>query len=202
MCKKSRFIKKEEAIGLLSNLEVRTSLSKIPILDGILLQRYKMKEIINKFLLAGDKFMSEMHLRQSRSVYIACGPFTKIKEKTQKFKEPGDSRYIYQNELYKAWFQRDTAYRDFTDLHRRTASDKVLRDKAFSIAKNQKYYGYQHGHASVVYKIFDKKSAATRGQDLILKTNNQQRNYTSQLLEHFKKVYSYFKDNIWGVDLL
>ena len=58
-----------------------------------------MNEIINKFLLSGDKFVPEMHLRQSGIIYSACGPFTKNKERIRKFKETGDSRYIYQNEL-------------------------------------------------------------------------------------------------------
>ena len=60
--------------------------------------------------------------------YGACGPFTKDKERVQKFKEIRDSQYIYQNELDKACFQHDMAYEDFKDLSRRTASDKKLRD--------------------------------------------------------------------------
>ena len=75
-----------------------------------------MNNIINKFVLAGDKFMSEMHLKQHQLTYSACGPFTKNKERIQKFKETGDSRYIYRNELDKACFQHDTAYGDFKDL--------------------------------------------------------------------------------------
>ena len=63
------------------------------------------------------------------------------KEWIQKFTGTGDSRYIYQNELDKACFQHDMAYGDFKDLTRRTASDKILRDKAFNIAKNPKYDG-------------------------------------------------------------
>ena len=104
-----------------------------------------MNEIVNKFLLAVDKFMSEVHLRQSRFTYSACGPFTKNKERIQKFKETGDSQYIYQNELDKACFQRDIAYRDFKDLTRRTTSGKILLDRAFNIAKNPKYDVYQRG---------------------------------------------------------
>ena len=77
---------------------------------------YKMNEIVNTFLLAGDKFMPEMHLRQPQSVYSACGPFTKNKERIQKFKETGDTSYIYKNELDKACFQHDMAYGDFKDL--------------------------------------------------------------------------------------
>ena len=79
--------------------------------------------------------MLETHLRQPGFTYSACGPFTKNKEKIKKFKETGDSRYIYQNELDKACFQHDMAYGDFKDLAKRTASDKVLRDKVFNIAK-------------------------------------------------------------------
>ena len=63
-----------------------------------------MNEIVNKFLLAGDKFMPAMHLRQPGFTYSACGPFTKNKERIQKFKETVGSRYIYQNELDKACF--------------------------------------------------------------------------------------------------
>ena len=80
------------------------------------------------------------------------------KEKTQKFKETEDSRYIYRNELDKACFQYDMACGVFKDLARITASDKVLRDKAFNIAKNPKYERYQRVLASMVYKFFDKKS--------------------------------------------
>ena len=69
-----------------------------------------MNDIINKFLLAGDKFMPEMHLRQPGFTYSACGPFTKSKEIKQNFKQTGDSRYIYRNELDKACFQNDIAY--------------------------------------------------------------------------------------------
>ena len=102
-----------------------------------------MNGIVNKFLLAGDKFMPEMHLRQQQFVYSAYGPFTKNKERIKKFKETGDTSYIYKNELYKACFQHDMTYRDFKDLPKRTAADKVLRDKAFKIASDQKYDGYQ-----------------------------------------------------------
>ena len=77
--------------------------------------------------------MPKMHLRQPQFNYSACGPFTKNKERIQKFKKAGDSKYIYRNELYKACFQHDMAYGYFKDLAKRTAADKVLRDKAFNI---------------------------------------------------------------------
>ena len=69
-----------------------------------------MNEIVNKFLLAGDK-LPEMHLKQPRFTYSACGPFTKNKERIQKFKETGDTSYIYKNELDKACFQHDGIWR-------------------------------------------------------------------------------------------
>ena len=81
--------------------------------------------------------------------------YKKNKEGIKKFKETEDSRYIYQNELDKACFQHDMTYGDFKELTRRTASDKILRDKTFNIAKNPKYDGYQGGLASMVSKFFD-----------------------------------------------
>ena len=86
--------------------------------------------------------MPEMHLKQPEFTYSASGPFTKNKERIPKIKETGDTKYIYRNELDKACFQHDMAYRDFKDLARRTASDKALKDKAFDVAKNPKYDGY------------------------------------------------------------
>ena len=118
-----------------------------------------MGQIINKFLLAGDKFMPEMHLRQPQFTYSACGPFKKHKQRIQKFKETGDTNYIYKNELDKAGLAHDAAYFDSKDLTERTVADKILRNKAFNIAKDPKYDGYQRGLASMVYNFFDKKSA-------------------------------------------
>ena len=74
------------------------------------IENYKKNDIINRFLLAGDKFMPKMYLKQPQFTYSACGPFTKNKERIQKFKETGDSRYIYRNELDKDCFQHDMAY--------------------------------------------------------------------------------------------
>ena len=101
--------------------------------------------------------MPEMHLRKPGFTYSACGPFTKNKEKIQKFKETEDSRYIYQNELEKSCFKHDMAYEDFKDLTRITASDKILHDIAFNSAKNLKHNRYQRYLTSMVYKFFDKK---------------------------------------------
>ena len=103
-----------------------------------------MNEIANKFLLAEDKFMPEMHLRQPGSTSNACGSLTKNKERIQKFKETGDSQNIYQNELDKAVFQ-PMSHWHFKDLTRITASDKILHDNISNINENLKYDGYQRG---------------------------------------------------------
>ena len=84
-----------------------------------------MNEIVNRFLLAWDKFMPEMHLKQPGFTYTACGPFTKNKERIQKLKKTEDTSYIYKNELDEACFQH-MACGDFKDIKRRTASDKIL----------------------------------------------------------------------------
>ena len=135
-----------------------------------------MNNIINKFLLAGDKFMPEMHLRQPQFTYSACGPFTKHKQRIQKFKETGDTNYIYKNELDKACFVHDATYSDSKDLTKRTVADKILKNEAFDIPKDPKYDGDQRGLASIVYKCFDKKSASlmdksTKGSGVTTLTN-------------------------------
>ena len=108
---------------------------------------YKMNKIENKFLLVGDKYMPKIHLKQLGFTYSACGPFTKNKERIETFMQTGNATFIYKNELDKACFQLDMAYGKSKDLVRRTQSDKVLRDKAFRIANDPKYDGYQRGLA-------------------------------------------------------
>ena len=111
--------------------------------------------------MIGDKFMPEMNLRQPGFTYITCGPFTKNKQRIQKFMQTGDPSYIYKSELDKACFQHDMAYDKYKDLERRTKSDKVLKDKAFAIVSNPKKDVYQRGLASMAYKFLDKKSKGT-----------------------------------------
>ena len=182
--KKSRSIKSQGAKGLLSNLGIRTPLNKVPVLGDIYFKCVYMNEIVNKFLLAGDTFMPEMHLKQPGFTYSACGTFTKNKERVQNFKETGDTSYIYKNELNKACFQHDMAFGDFKDVKRRTASENTLRDKASNIAKNLKCDGYQRGLASMVYNFFDKKST---GGGIVNDDNNNininNNNYTKQNLQ-------------------
>ena len=158
-----------------------------------------MNNVINKFLLTGDKFMPEMHLRQPRFVYSACGPFTRNKERIKEFKRTDDTCYIYRNELDKACFQHDSAYADHKDLINRTEAVKVLRDKVYDIASNPKYDGYQRGLASMVYKFFDKKSTGSG----IATSSILADECHKPIIRKFnkRKVYSHFKDNIWGVDL-
>ena len=118
---------------------------------------YKMNEIVKKFLLVGDKFMPEIHLKQLGFTYSACGPFTKNKERIEKFMQTGNTNFIYKNKLHKACFQHDMAYGKSNNLVKRPQSDKFLRDKAFKIASDPKFHVYQRGLASMVYKFFDKK---------------------------------------------
>ena len=117
-----------------------------------------MNEIVNKFLLKGDKFMPEMHLRRPGFTYSASGPFPRNKQRIQKFMQPGDTNCIYKNKLDKACFQHDMAFGKYKDLEKRAQSDKVLKDKALAIVNNPKYDRHQRGLASMVYKFFDKKS--------------------------------------------
>ena len=160
-------------------------------------------------ILAGDKFMPEMHLRQPQFICSTCGPFTRHKERIKKFKQTGDTRYIYRN-LDKACFQHDSAYVYNKDLINRTKADKVLKDKAYNIASNPKYDSCQRASASMVYKFFNKKSTGsgtakpssikriTRDSSLILADE-----LNKPVIKKFnkRKVYSQFKDNIWGKDL-
>ena len=144
--------------------------------------------MVSTFLLAGDNFMLEMHLKQLGFTYSACGQFTKNKERVQKFKEIGDTKYIQSNELDRAYFQHDMASGDFKNLATRTASDKVLRDKAFNITKNPKYDGYKRGLASMVYKFFNKNQVLVLLHlqiSLLLIRSNQLKNYKTQLLKNF-----------------
>ena len=165
-----------------------------------------MNNVINKFLLAGDTFMPEMHIKQPQFVYSACGPFTRHKERIKKFKQTGDTRYIYRNELDKACFQHGSADADHKDLINRNEADKVLRDKAYDVASNPEYDGYQRGLASMVYKSFDKKSigsGTTKSSSLKRSSLRLADELHKPVIKkcNKRKVYSQFKDNIWGVDL-
>ena len=163
-----------------------------------------MNHVINKFLLAGDKFMPEMHLRQPQFTYSACGPFTKHKQRIQKFKETGDTNYIYKNELDKACFAHDAAYSDSKDLTKGTVADEILKNRAFNIPKDPKYDGYQRGLASMIYQCFDKNSAGSGAKHVNTKITPQNQQLAEELinlsLENLKKErYTQHLKIIFGV---
>ena len=107
-----------------------------------------MNKTVNIFLTEGNKLMPDMHFKHPILTYT-------------EFKQTGDSRYIYRNELDKAYFQHDMAYVNFKDLSKRTVSDKAFHHKAFNIAKNSKHNGYERGLASIVYKVLIKNRFTT-----------------------------------------
>ena len=128
----------------------------------------------------------------------------KNKERIKKIKQAGNTDFIHRNELDKACFQHDMAFGKTKDLVKRTQSDKVLKDKAFKIASNPKYGGYQRGLTSMVYRFFDKKSASLNkysGNGVANKPNYQlQMNFINQLLENLKKEKCiHFLKAIFGV---
>ena len=157
-----------------------------------------MNQILNKFLLVGDTFMPEMHLKQPDFTYSASGPFTKNKERIEKFMQTGNTDFIYKNELDKACFQHDMAYGKSKDLIKRTQSDKVLKDKAFKIASDPKYDGYERGLASTVYKFFDKTLVEV--VSLMNKIINWQRSFINQLFKNSKKIkFIRLSETIFGL---
>ena len=114
---------------------------------------YKINEensdIINKFLLIGDKFMSEMHFWDSKvKKYSACGPFTRHQKRIDIFMKDGRLSHILKNRLHPACFQHDSAYAD------RKKSDIVLKNYALKIATDDRVNEYQRGLTSMVYKFF------------------------------------------------
>ena len=166
-----------------------------------------MNEIVNEFLLAGDRFMPEMHLKQPGFTYSAWGPFTKNKKRNQKVQEAWDTNYIYKNEIDKACFQHYMAYGDFKDLATRTASDKGLRDKVFNIAKSLKYDGYQRGLAYALHEYLGKRFVGsgvnTLAENEIKQNHQSAEELHKPIIKKFQKrtIYSGFKDNIWVADL-
>ena len=109
---------------------------------------------------------------------------------------------MYKNELDKVCFVHDAAYSASKDLIKRTVADKILKNKAFDIAKDPKYDGYERGLASMVYKLFDSKISGSGGK-LIPQNEQLAEELDIPIIRKFEKrrVYSTFKDNIWGVDL-
>ena len=108
--------------------------------------------------MTGDKFFSELHLKQPGFTWSTCRPFTKHHERIQKFRETGNLNHLCRNELDKACFAHDAAYSDSTDSANRTISNKIFQDKAYEIARNCGYDGHQRALACMVYRFFDKKT--------------------------------------------
>ena len=160
----------------------------------------KANDIINKFLILGNNFMPEIHLVDPAvKKCSACGPFTKHAKRIQDVLNTGRLDFINKNDLDKDCFQHDMAYHKFKDLEKRTQSDKVLKDKAFEIASNPKYDGYQRALASMVYKSFEKKSKGA-GIKNEIKENQQLANLLHKpIIRKFKrrKVYVSSLDGTW-----
>ena len=157
-----------------------------------------MNKTINTFLLNGDKFMSELHLKQPGFTYSTCGLFIKHRERIQKFRKAGNLKHLYRNELDKVCFAHDAVYSDSKDLAKRPVLEKILKDRAYEIARNLKHDGYQRALASIVHKIFDKKIG------LEVSVNEQlAEELHKTVIKKFKirKVCGKFKDNIWAADL-
>ena len=154
-----------------------------------------MNKIINKFLLTGE----ELYLKQPGFTNSTCGPFTKYRKRIHKFTETGNLKHLYRNELVKACFAHDAAYSERKNLPKRTISDKILKGRAYEIARNHNYDIYQRGLGSMVYKFFDKKakSGISVNEQLAEKLHKPVINKFER-----RKVYVRFKDNIWAADLV
>ena len=192
--KKSKFT--SQGSGLFDSLGLNTPQNRMK--DAL------WNNIINKFLLAGDKFMPEMHLRQPQFVYSACGTFTRHKQRIKEIKRTGDTRLLYRNKLDKACLKHDAAYAKNKDVANRLISDQKSRNSAYDIAGNPKYGGYQRGLASMVYKFFDSKVAPLDKKTMSGKGIKNNKISSEELHKpvikksNKRKVYSQFKDNIWG----
>ena len=152
--------------------------------------------VINKFLLVGDKFMPELHLWDPNvKKYSACGPLTKHQERINQFMKDGRLSHLYKNRLDKACFQHDVVYNKYTK------SGIVLKYKAYKIAADLNYDGFQRALSSMVWKCFDERSKNVLGSGV----NNEKlaEELHKPIIRNFKrrKMYSSFKDNIWVVDL-
>ena len=148
--------------------------------------------------MTGDNFIPDMHFNQPEFTYRASGPFTKHYERIQILREARNLKHLHRNELDKAFLAHDAAYSDSKHLAIRAIWDKVLKDIAYIITINPGYDGYQKALASMVYKLFDKKTGS------VVSVNEQlAEELHKPVIKKFKgrKVYARFKDNIWAIDL-
>ena len=163
-----------------------------------------MNKIINKLLLTSNKFTPESHLKNPGLTYSTCGPFSKHRERIQKFKEIGNLKHLHRNKL--ACFAHDAAYSDSKDITKRTVSDKIVKDTADGIGRNHKFDGYQRALVSMVYKFFYKKTGSGAiGTSKVGVTVNEKlaQKLHKPVIEKFRraKVYARFKDSIWAAGL-
>ena len=145
--------------------------------------------------------MPELHLKQLRFTYSSWRPFTKHRERIQKFRETDNLKHLYRNELDKACFAHDATYSDNKDLAKKTTSEKIFKDRGYEIARNCNYDGYQRALASMVYKLFDMKigSGAIAASKAGVSVNEQvAEELQKPVIKKFKrrKLYAIFKDNI------
>ena len=165
----------------------------------------KKIDFINIFLLIGDKFMPQMHSWDPKAKkYSACGPFTRHQQRINDLKD-GKRSHIAKNRSDAACFQHDSAYAKHKDRLNRRQSDVILINKALKIAMDSKVNGYQGSLSALVYKFFNERTKVSGIKyDKKLTENKQLAEELHNLIigEFLKrKVYSSFKDNIWGVDL-
>ena len=142
--------------------------------------------------------MPELHFKQPEFAYSACGPFTKYRKRIHKFRETGNLKHLYRNELDKAWLAHNAAYSDSKYLAKRTISDKILNDKTCKIDRNPKYNGYQRTLESMVCKYFDKKTGS--GASVNEELSKELHKPVSKKFKR-KKVYARFEDNVRVADL-
>ena len=150
--------------------------------------------------------MHEMHLWDPKvKKYSACGPFTRHQKRIDMFMKDGRLNHILKNRLDAACFQHDSTYAKYKDRLNRRRSVIVLKNEALKIATDPRFNGYQRGLASMVYKFFNER---TKGSGINLQANSLNNEILAEelhkpIIKNFKrrKVYSSFKDNIWGVDL-
>ena len=162
-----------------------------------------MKEIINKFLFVGDKFMPEMHLRQPRFAYSACGPSTRHEKRIKEFKRTGNINLLCRNALDKACFKHYAAYAKYKDVENRLIADDKLKNSAYDIATNPKYDGYQRRLASKFSSKVAPRNKTISGKGMKEVNKILAEELHKPVIGKFnkRKVYSQFKDNIWGVDI-
>ena len=159
-------------------------------------------DIINKFLLIGDKFMPEMHLWDPKvKKYSACGPFARYKKRIDMFMRGGRLSHILKNRLDAACFQHDSVYAKYKDRLNRKKSDIVLKNKALKIATDPRVNGNKRGLGSMVYKFFNErtKGSGINNQENLLVNSQLAEELHNPIIKNFKKKYILVLKIIFGV---